>query len=250
MTFGQQYVEFVRQRVGKVGHVFEYCAGPGFIGFSLLAHGLCDRLTLADINPVAVEACQHTIERNGLQDRVQVFLSDGLDDIPAEQKWDLVVSNPPHWKGTGAPWERDLRLVDPDFVIHKKLYREVGAHLNPGGKVIIQENGLATRTSDFADMIRGNGLTLVETFPPSRAETDRLHNLRSRVVLYVERVLNTPWAEAVFKKGPLFRRMRETPRKSLEPYYFVWSELGEARESRSGAEANFHERSSAADGVT
>src|SRR5579862_3880812 len=50
-TFGQQYLDVVRSKVGPVGHAFEYCAGPGFIGFSLLAHGLCDRLTLADVNP-------------------------------------------------------------------------------------------------------------------------------------------------------------------------------------------------------
>ena len=35
--------------------------------------------------------------RNGLQDRVRVYLSDGLNGIPSSEKWDLVVSNPPHF---------------------------------------------------------------------------------------------------------------------------------------------------------
>ena len=101
MTFGQQYVDYLRREVGPVDHIFEMCAGPGFIGFSLLAHGLCERLTLADINPAAVEICRKTIAHNNLSDRVRVYLSDCLDDIPKTEQWDLVVGNPPHWNGTG-----------------------------------------------------------------------------------------------------------------------------------------------------
>jgi hypothetical protein len=36
--------------------VFEWCAGPAFIGFALLAYGFCDTLCVADINP---EASRH-----------------------------------------------------------------------------------------------------------------------------------------------------------------------------------------------
>src|SRR3954467_4779077 len=73
MTFGQQYLEVIREKLGRVGHAFEYCAGPGFIGFSLLANGLCDKLTLADINPEAVKAVRATIAENRLEGRVTVY---------------------------------------------------------------------------------------------------------------------------------------------------------------------------------
>ncbi|MGC4119542.1 MAG: tRNA (adenine(22)-N(1))-methyltransferase TrmK [Myxococcales bacterium] len=224
MTFGQLYLDYLRERVGKVGHAFEYCAGPGFIGFSLLAHGLCDRLTLADINPAAVAACERTIRENGLQDRVKVYLSDGLAGIPDSERWDLVVSNPPHWRGTHQQWENELRLIDPDFIVHRKLYEGVGRFLAPGGRVVIQENGLGTRPSDFETMIAGGGLRVVEVFPDDGLKSPLLHHLRSRAVLLVERVLNTEAAEAVFKKGRLFRQNRETPRREIKPYYFIWTE--------------------------
>ncbi|HEY3446258.1 MAG TPA: methyltransferase [Myxococcales bacterium] len=224
MTFGQLYVDYIRRRVGKVGHVFEYCSGPGFIGFSMLAHGLCDRLTLADINPAAVAACERTISENGLGDRARVFHSDGLDGIPESERWDLVVSNPPHWRGTRKQWERELRLIDPDFIVHEKLYRNVSKFLAPGGRVIIQENGLGTRPSDFHTMIAEGGLQVVEVFPDDGLRSATLHHLRSRAVLYVERLLNTAAAEAIFKKGRWFRPGRETPRQNLKPYYFLWSE--------------------------
>ncbi len=77
--------------------VCELCSGPGFIGFSLLAHGLRDSLVLTDINPAAVAAAQETVRRNRLEGRVSVYLSDGLDGVPADERWDLVVSNPPHF---------------------------------------------------------------------------------------------------------------------------------------------------------
>jgi hypothetical protein len=65
MGFGQTFVPIVRELFGKVGRVHEFCAGPGFIGFSLLANGLCDSLCLSDINPDAVAAATETVRRNG-----------------------------------------------------------------------------------------------------------------------------------------------------------------------------------------
>lgn len=221
MSMAQPCGEFVHERFGKVGHVFEYCAGPGFIGFYLLANGLCDRLTLGDINPVAVEACRKTIEVNNLQDRVAVFQSDGLERVPKDERWDLVVGNPPHWRGQGARWENDLRLVDPDFIVHRKLFEAVGDHLNPGGRVVLIENALATRSSDFSDLIQQSGLSLVETYPPSAAQSSRFFQVRSRTALFLEIMLNQPGAEAVFKKGPIFRKFRERPREGLGNYYLM-----------------------------
>ena len=83
-------------RIGRQERTFEWCAGPGFIGFSLLGHGLTDTLCLADVNPAAVDACNETIRRNGLEGRVDVYVSDGLAAIPASERWNLVVGNPPH----------------------------------------------------------------------------------------------------------------------------------------------------------
>src|SRR5579885_989403 len=52
----KDFVALVKQRFGKVNRICEWCSGPGFIGFSLLAHGLCSTLCLIVINPEAVEA--------------------------------------------------------------------------------------------------------------------------------------------------------------------------------------------------
>src|SRR5450631_4241901 len=71
--FGQDYIPFLKALgMPKQQRVFEWCCGPGFIGFSLLGNGLCESLCLADINPEAVASCTRTVRVNGLGGRVSV----------------------------------------------------------------------------------------------------------------------------------------------------------------------------------
>ncbi|MFH1753856.1 MAG: class I SAM-dependent methyltransferase [Candidatus Omnitrophota bacterium] len=171
MGFGQEFVQVVKEKLGRVGHLFEFCAGPGFIGFSLLANGLCDRLTLADINPEACKVCEETVKKNGLQDKVSVYLSDCLDSIPQDEKWDLVVSNPPHWvtpddakREEGMADTKDIKKFDLGLEIHKRFYRNIHKHLKPGGSILLQENGRATKPEDFTELLRENNLAVKDIF--------------------------------------------------------------------------------------
>ena len=82
----------------KFGRAYEWCAGPGFIGFSLLANGFCDSLCLSDVHPPAIAALKETVKINGLENKVSIYHSDSLDNIPNDEKWNLVVGNPPHYK--------------------------------------------------------------------------------------------------------------------------------------------------------
>ncbi len=158
MGFGQTYVPIVRELFGKVGRAYEFCAGPGFIGFSLLAAGLCDSLCLSDINREAVEIAMETVRRNNLEDRVSVYVSDALDAVPPHERWDLVVSNPPHFVDQYA---NSLRHHDPDWQCHRKFYARVAGYLNPGASLLIQENYAGSREEDFASMLSAGGLQSV-----------------------------------------------------------------------------------------
>jgi methylase of polypeptide subunit release factors len=158
-TFGQDFVPLLRQRkMPKAQRAFEWCAGPGFIGFSLLAHGLCETLCLADVNPEAVAACRRTVARNGLEKKVSVYLSDNLENIPASEQWDLVVSNPPHFVDTSFG---QLRYHDPDWRVHRGFFGKVARHLAPGGVVVLQENNEGSTPATFAPMIAEAGLRVV-----------------------------------------------------------------------------------------
>jgi methylase of polypeptide subunit release factors len=158
-TFGQDFVPVLRHRgMRQVARAFEWCAGPGFIGFSLLAHGLCETLCLADVNPEAVAACAKTVRDNKLEDRVGVYRSDNLDDIPPAEQWDLVVSNPPHFVDTSFG---QLRYHDPDWRVHRGFFGKVARHLKPGGVIVLQENNEGSTPATFTPMIAQAGLRVV-----------------------------------------------------------------------------------------
>ncbi len=159
-SFGQNYVPFIHDRqMSKQARIFEWCAGPGFIGFSLLGHGLCDTLCLADVNPDAVRACRRTIAENKLEDRVSVYYSDNLDAIPPSERWDLVVGNPPHFDSPQLGGEK--RFADFGWNIHRRFFQSVGSFLKPGGVILIQENNCGSTVETFRPMIEDAGLSMV-----------------------------------------------------------------------------------------
>lgn len=168
-TFGRAYAPFVEQHFGKVGSVFEWCAGPGFIGFSLLAAGLCDRLDLGDVNKAAQCAALRTIEDNGLRERVRFHLSDCFAAVASPLRWDLMVGNPPHVNAAAAASDYQhmhspLIWKDTDWSIHSRFYAEAPHHLRPGGSVVIQENHRFSAPRDFRRMIDDAGLEAVGAF--------------------------------------------------------------------------------------
>lgn len=145
------YARFLRSNVfgqRRFDTAYEWCSGPAFIGFSLLAEGLCRRLCLADINPLAVEAIRRTVRDNELEDVVSVHLSDNFRSIPSRESFDLVVGNPP-WYFHDNPSHRvfgsnalgrmlhrgRLCAIDDGWRIHEAFYAGVAEHLNPGAVV-------------------------------------------------------------------------------------------------------------------
>jgi SAM-dependent methyltransferase len=158
-SFGQEYIPLLRDRaMPRQARVFEWCAGPGFIGFSLLGFGLCETLCLADVNPQALAACRRTIAASGLSDRVSVYRSDNLTGIPPDERWDLVVGNPPHFD---IAQSGELRFADPGWRLHREFFAAVGRFLKPGGVILIQENNQGSAPDMFRAMIEEAGLSLV-----------------------------------------------------------------------------------------
>ena len=162
LILAHEFVHIVSRRIGKVEHVFEYCAGPGFIGFCLLANNLCDKLTLADVNPHAITVIQETIKNNNLQDRVNVYQSDYLESIPESEQWDLVVGNPPWY--ISPKNRKDIMVCDPESRVHEEFYRKINKFLKPNGTILFVEGGGYTNTAYFKDMIEKNGLSITASY--------------------------------------------------------------------------------------
>ena len=165
--FGQDYLSFIPSHIGKVNRALEWCAGPAFIGFSLLAAGLCTELTLLDINPIATAACRETVRNNGLGGLVRIYESDCMDALQQGDFYDLVVANPPHCgETTRSPGGHSQILYnDAEWRIHRKFYQQVPEYLSDEGRVILQEDSELSSVDDFRAMIEDAGLELLGALP-------------------------------------------------------------------------------------
>jgi predicted RNA methylase len=175
-TFGQNFIPFLRDRgMPRQQRAFEWCCGAGFIAFSMYAQGLCETIGMSDISTQAIRACRHTIEKNRLAGRAIAYVSDNLKDIPASEKWDLVLCNPPHH---ADEYFGDRRGYDGEWQLRRDFYATVGPFLKSGGVIVVCENNRAsTVDDDFRAMIEDGGLTIVATHNnvPERTKEDRFY---------------------------------------------------------------------------
>jgi methylase of polypeptide subunit release factors len=157
----------------RQARVFEWCAGPAFIGFSILGHGLCETLCLADVNPMAVKACRRTISDNGLVGCLTVYHSDNLAAIPAKEQWDLVVGNPPFFDSGVF----HLRANDRGWHLHREFFAAIGRFLRPGSIIVLQENSLGSTVETFREMIESAELEIVfaDGCAPQRTLDSRIY---------------------------------------------------------------------------
>jgi methylase of polypeptide subunit release factors len=180
------FLDFFRARypTRRFKRAFEWCAGPGFIGFSLLEAGICDHLVLADVNSDAVDCVRRTVDSHPhLHDRVTVYLSDNFHSIPDTERFDLVVSNPPYAVRGNPRCFHDRRTLDSEWKTHADFFANVGRFLAPESLLCISEFSpleadpeadalppdaerwdLRTRApiEEFLPMIRRGGLRLIE----------------------------------------------------------------------------------------
>jgi 16S rRNA G966 N2-methylase RsmD len=172
-TFGQHYPRVINQIYPNrsFDSCFEWCSGPGFIGFDLLSRGYCQHLYLADIYWGAVKAIETTLAHNQDQchDRVSVMQAARVADLPEHWRFDLVVSNPPHYNPdlgamvtTQIPTGR--RNLDPGWQIHQEFFASISRYLNPDAVILLQECSTASGPEMFRSMIEQNGLYIKDCY--------------------------------------------------------------------------------------
>jgi predicted RNA methylase len=165
LAFGQDFPRVLNELgVSRCDRLFEFCSGPGYIGYSLLAAGWCQTLALSDIEPGSIASARRTAEYNGLEDRVSTYVSDALDQIPETERWDVVVANPPHFLPDPSRPE-DIQVFDRDWNLHRRFYGAVERHMRPGGLVVVVENLSGSEPDVFEDMIRAGGGRPLTAYP-------------------------------------------------------------------------------------
>lgn len=160
MGFGAEYPEIIRKLYpNKIfNHCLDWCSGPGFIGLEILDQGLCKELSLVDIYQPAIDHAQHTITHNNLQNSVTTYCTGDIVTLP-NVKFDLVVSNPPHYNYDGEHPTKRIR-DDANWDIHRNFYNKIGNFLTDDAVIIMQENMHGSTVDDFREMIESNNLKI------------------------------------------------------------------------------------------
>ncbi len=167
-TFGYNAIlkPSVFNKIKPNGNVLEMCSGPGFIGFTLMKNGKANNLMLSDINLEVSNYIHKTCQFNCIAN-VKFIDSDCFDSILKTNKFDTIVSNPPHFKterpGGYRSDNEKLISLDLDMGFHKKFFQQAAEYLKPGGKVVLIENCDGVTETDIRNMTEGKwGVEYVE----------------------------------------------------------------------------------------
>jgi hypothetical protein len=155
---GYEMVDELIDVIRKTGKTFynracEWCAGFGVLGFEVLGLGLTKHIVFTDYYHVAIDTCLENARKNHLINHVSGHVSGTINDIPNIEKWDLVVSNPPHvfdkeyflehlpgGREQHSSLDNTCRLtVDQNFGVHKEFFKNIKAKLTSDADVYLIE---------------------------------------------------------------------------------------------------------------
>jgi len=129
-------------------HALEWCAGPGFIGFGVLACEVCSHITLLETFDTAIDLLHKTINNSNISNATVVH-ADNVDAL--EGKYDLIIGNPPHFSEyklmqknayysnhTKENWERIA--VDTNWDIHREFFTNIKKSMGIDCLILLAEN--------------------------------------------------------------------------------------------------------------
>jgi release factor glutamine methyltransferase len=122
--------------------------GSGIIAVCLAKHLPAWRVTAVDISTAALAVAEDNAKRHGVSDRIEFVESDLLAAVPADRRFDFVVSNPPYV--AAAEFDKlapDVRKFEPSTAlvagprgteIIERLIPQAAERLRPGGHLLLE----------------------------------------------------------------------------------------------------------------
>jgi release factor glutamine methyltransferase len=93
--------------------------GSGILAVTLAKRLPSSQVTAIDVSPAALAVAQRNAERHVVTDRIEWFQSDLFASVPADRKFDIIVSNPPYiTTAEMAALANDVRRFEPELALH------------------------------------------------------------------------------------------------------------------------------------
>lgn len=149
----------------QFNNCLEWCAGPGFIGFRLIADNVINSLAFMDCYKPALDACNNTWSSR--PDRLkncnmETILGSTVDCLE-NRVFDLIVANPPNFDNE-IYFSQNARVnritQDPDWQIHNDFFLKIKKNLAHNGKILLMKHTDGSQPSDHLTSISKGGLKL------------------------------------------------------------------------------------------
>ena len=146
-------VSLLTEKMAEPPHqVLDLGTGTGAIALALARHWPEAQVLAADVSADALALAQENVARTGLGERVRLQQSDWYESVPAETRFDLIVSNPPYLteRETNETLA-EVRNFEPRIALTpgsqglealQRIIAGAPAHLNQGG-LLAMETGIA-----------------------------------------------------------------------------------------------------------
>ena len=121
--------------------------GSGAIAVAILRTFKNATGTMLDISGEALEVAHENLKRYALEARAKRVLGDLFEPFSNDEKWDLIVSNPPYlskedWKGVQGELKFEPRGAldggEDGLEFYRKIVRGAQDHLTPGGLLALE----------------------------------------------------------------------------------------------------------------
>jgi release factor glutamine methyltransferase len=122
--------------------------GSGVLAVCAARHVADCRVTAIDISAAALAVARTNADEHGVRDRIEFVESDLFAGVPADRRFDFVISNPPYV--TTAEMEQlspEVRRFEPRLALEagprgteviERLVPQAAERLNPGGWLLIE----------------------------------------------------------------------------------------------------------------
>lgn len=184
-----EYLDLIGQAKLPKKHdiAFDIGVGTGVVSILLAKRGIA-KISATDLDPRALACAKENIDSLGLQDRIELILSNLFPQGSA----DLVVCNPP-WLPAQPSSQIEHAIYDPDSRFLKAFLQKLPEHLNQDGQAWLILSDLAEHLGlrqhqDLLDWISQSGLVVLNQLsttakhPKVQDKSDPLYFARSREV--------------------------------------------------------------------
>ena len=132
----------------KRSRALDFGTGSGCLAITLAVKCEHAEIFAIDISPDALAVARQNASAHRVDGRTQFFCGDGFGALPANERFDLIVANPPYISSAEiATLEPEVRDHDPRLALdggedgldfYRRLAREAGPFLKSGGRIMME----------------------------------------------------------------------------------------------------------------